>query len=323
MKRVVGLVSIVLTFIACVGVTENASLNESINVKQFNLEEISAATMLPGNRLLLASDEGKILLLEGAAERLKNNDFKPDSFKPITQAGLDDIEDIALTTDSEVYFITSHSRSRRGKNPDKRYKIAVLQLDGDGKPKEPIALESLKLKGLLSTTLKIAMERTPAQSGFNIEGAAWNNQGQLLLGLRSPTLTVENIERQNKLYEDAIVLRIKNPKALFSSEQLQIEEQALDLEGKGIRAMHYDLERKGSWIITGLSPDPNYDVQNDWALWFWDEKNPPKKMTELGDAKKISYPEAICRVMIGNTAHLLIIEDSKESRFAIIPVPNS
>src|SRR5205085_7309280 len=130
---------------------------------------------------------------------------------------------------------------------------------------------------LLPEELRKAGTRTPAESGFNIEGAAWNAEGDLLLGLRSPTRAVGTPERDDRVYENAIVLRLKNPRKLFGppSETPELgQEVMLNLGGRGIRSMHYDAEQKGCWILAGLSPDPNYELRDAWELWFWDEKKP-------------------------------------------------
>ena len=92
-----------------------------------------------------------------------------------------------------------------------------------------------------------AVRRTPAKAGLNIEGLAWTPEGHLLVGLRAPTVT-ESEPRPHGGQEDAVVLRLKNPEALFAEprQPAQLGEVVkLDLRGQGIRGMCGDPDRKG------------------------------------------------------------------------------
>lgn len=293
---------------------------------EIQFAEISGASVLPGDRLLFVADEGNdVFLLEGAAKRLMSGKVSQSELQRVeSKVELDDLEDVAWDRASSVYLVSSHSRNRQGKDSAKRYQIALLQLEADGKPKGPITEVSQRMRDAIPQDLQSATERTPAQCGFNIEGASFNEQGQLLLGLRSPTRTFPT-KRDDKLQEDAIVLRLKNPKKLFppATDKLEVEEIILNLGAQGIRGMHYDPEQKGHWILVNLSPDPNNDVQDVWALWFWDGKNPPRRAQVPAEAAAhLHTPEAVCRIMIQGRPHLLLIEDgAKNSRYALFPVP--
>src|SRR4029434_3529315 len=79
-----------------------------------------------------------------------------------------------------------------------------------------------------------AQGRTAAQSGLNIEGLERTDNGHLLVGLRSPTVTFTE-ERPDRCQEDALVLRITNPDALFSGEA---ERAVLEILSNGFENYH-------------------------------------------------------------------------------------
>ena len=313
----------------------------------FELSEVSGAAMLPGNRLLAVTDEDKgVYLLEHVSQKLlserltitdKDGLLNNDSIK------LDDLEDVALAWDGmsaeyDVYLVTSHSRNREGIEKPKRDQIVRLHAGTDGELKVLNSEPPGKLKKAMTGRLKSALERTPAQSGFNIEGAAWDPQGQLILGLRSPTTTISRKERDN---EDAIVVRLKNPGAIFNNDPLQIQKVSLRLAGQGIRGMCFDNQLNGYWILSGLSPDPNYEVKDNWGLWFWDGtasgdgkqpdtyavgNSPSEVMVPLAARRHLDCPEAVCRIDIDGQSYLLLIADGGKasfSKYALIPTPNS
>lgn len=313
-------------FISLSHQSAGVSQKNGVITGQIQFPEISGATMLPGDRLLFVADEGNdVFLIEGAAKRLGSGKVAKSELQRVeSEVELDDLEDVAWDRASSVYLVSSHSRNRQGKDSAKRYQIALLQLEADGKPKGPITEVSQRMRDAIPQDLQSATERTPAQCGFNIEGASFNEAGQLLLGLRSPTQT-SSIKREDKLQEDAIVLRLNNPTKLFppAKEKLEVEQVVLNLGAQGIRGMHYDPEQKGHWIIANLSPDPNYDVRDVWALWFWDGKNPPRRAQVPAEAAAhLHSPEAVCRIMIQGRPHLLLIEDGeKNSRYVLFPIP--
>src|SRR5687768_12425535 len=133
---------------------------------EIHIPEISGAAFLPNDRLLVVADEGQtVFMLEQATRKLLTGKVAKADFTPISLAAeVDDLEDVASDGKSNVFFVTSHSRSRRGKTPARRSAILRTTLDGLNLDKA-FTLE-------VPVELQSSMERTPAQSGFNIEGAA-------------------------------------------------------------------------------------------------------------------------------------------------------
>ena len=337
MRRQILLWTVAVAFFSLVlWVPSSAAQNPAVAagkviVGKIQVPEISGATSLPGDRLLVVADEGAtILLLEKATERLKSGTVKETDFQPLALDGklkggdgkprdLDDLEDVAWDRQSNVFLVTSHSVNRTGKGRDEkpeRYAIARLTFKADG-----VAADKAHVLDLMvPSKLQEAMKRTSAQSGFNIEGAAWNREGHLLLGLRSPTETFGK-SRKPDSNEDAIVLEVKDP----SANPLKAEVKAsLNLKGSGIRGMFYDPEEHGLWILAGLSPDPPDDmVQAKWFLWFLPDGGTPEPRELPQETAAFANAEAVTRVSLDQTSHLLLVEDGPEvSQYVLFPVPN-
>jgi hypothetical protein len=289
---------------------------DGVILGEIQLPEVSGAAFLPGDRLLVVLDEGDtVFLLEQAAQRLLHGPVAQADFREIPVGReVDDLEDVAWTG-SDVVLVTSHSRSRRGKSPAKRSVIVRLPLGAEGFG--PAAVFSLGIP----PELQAATERTPAQAGFNIEGAAWSAEGRLLLGLRSPTRTSD---REDKPNEDAVLLEIKD----LSTPTLKAValSPALNLQGGGIRGMSYDPEKRGHWIVAGLSPDPPDGIveQALWTLWFRREDGTlTREELPAAVSNGLADVEAVTRGALGEPQrpYLLLVEDGpKVSRYALVPV---
>ena len=334
MKRQIPLwigMALFLSYLCCVppGAAQSpGAAGSKIITGEIRIPEISGAAFLPEDRLLVVADEGQtVFLLEQATQRLltgtvAETDFKKISLKDQLKGAdgktreVDDLEDVAWDRQSNVFLVTSHSQNRRGKSPAKRRAIVRMILGPDGL--KPDAVFDLKEP----SELQKATERTPAQAGFNIEGAAWSQDGRLLLGLRSPTQTVDEERKPN---EDAILLEVEE----LSAAPLKATaiKPALDLKGGGIRGMFYDLEEHGLWIVAGLSPDPPDGIveKASVALWFRHD-NGTLERRELPEEVKngLANVEAVTRISVGaaKQPHLLLVEDGTQaSKYVLFPVP--
>jgi hypothetical protein len=319
----------ILILLAAVALAESRSIKHGVIE---GLPEASGAAAMDDNRLLIVGDEdNSVALLKDAGQRLDTGRIRENDLQAIGQTlsdrgvKLNDIEDVAWDRDHRYAFvITSHSRNKRGKNSEKRYQLARLSFAPDGSlmPSQPSPVPLTSALVSAYPFLAEPMKRTAAQCGFNIEGAAYAPPGHLLLGLRSPTLT-QSEERANGFQEDALILRLTNPQALFDAPGTAPafgREVTLDLHGSGIRGMTYDSDRKGCWLIAGLSPDPNDDaVESKWHLWFWDERNPARRVP--ADEVDLKNPEGVCLLKVSGQPHLLLVEDAKPSRYALFPAP--
>jgi hypothetical protein len=144
----------------------------------------------------------------------------------------------------------------------------------------------------------------------------------LLIGLRAPTIT-ESTPRPHGGQEDAVVLRLRNPDAVFAGRRAELGDTVkLDLKGQGIRGMAWDPDRKGVWLLSGLSAEPTHPVASDWGLWFWDEKAAPRAVPVPADFP-LKQPEGVCLLPArdGESRLLLLEPGSPDSRWSLLPIP--
>ncbi|MGV3724810.1 MAG: hypothetical protein ACO1SX_28255 [Actinomycetota bacterium] len=292
--------------------------------------EVSGGALLAGDRLLLVSDNGNgVALIHNALTRLRSGDItpRPEELLEKTLAGkvgLDDLVDVAWDGVQDLFAVTSHSRTRGGDSPETRYRLTRFRFDGAGKLTEAQQSDAL-LNAIVNGLpfLADAIRRTPARTGLNIEGLAWDPRGPLLLGFRAPTVT-ESKRREDGGQEDAVVVWLKNPQEVFDhpgKPAVLGEVVKLDLHGGGIRGMAYDPRLKAVWLVSGLSADPNHDVKSPWSLWLWKDGQPPREI-KLPANLGLEQPETVTPVELDGKPYLLLIDDGfPASPYALIPAP--
>lgn len=308
--------------------------------------EISGAVNIGGDRVMLIADEGyDVRIVSNAAATFKNGDPKDfaSNMKPAIagvtvreeKKRLNDIEDIAWDNKGQAAFvITSHSLNSAGEVKPARYKLARLVFkDGKidiSKPEVDVLKEALKKT---FSFVAAAMTKPTTEGGdagnFNIEGLAFDpTTGSLLIGLRSPTQKCSD-------KSCAVILRLKNPHELFKDQpappEFDAQLIALDPDKLGIRAMTYDDERKGFWIIAGRSDDPKKGSNPTpvaSSLWFWDSTKPNERPRKAQtDSFGTLIPEGLCILDIDGKRGLLFTSDDGDetantvSRYLWIPIP--
>jgi len=290
---------------------------------------VSGATLLPGNRLVLVSERGNgVAMIQDAVTRLRGGDVtpRPEELLEKALAGkveLDDLEDAAWDGAQDVFAVTSHSRTRGGDAPEPRYRLARLRLDDTGKLTEARQTDAL-LNAIVNGVpfLADSIRRTPARTGLNFEGLAWDPRGQLVIGLRAPTVT-ESKPRTDGGQEDAVVLWLQNPDEVFADPGKPAvlgDVVKLDLHGGGIRGMAYDPRLKAVWLLSGLSAEPNHAVKSPWSLWLWKGEHPPREI-KLPPHVGLDQPKAITPLELDGKPYLLLIDDTSTNRYALIPTP--
>jgi hypothetical protein len=284
------------------------------------ISEVSGVALLPGDRLLVVADDPDpdpgpvVFVLDDTSKVLMSGKVKKEDFKPIAlKDEVKDLEEVTWDRESRAFLVTSHSRNSRGEVKPKRSAIVRLTLkDGDFKQQ---SLPDLQIP----CELEKSRERTAAQSGFNIEGAAWSREGHLLLGVRSPTHTAPEERKKPGSNEDAILLEIND----LDADPLKVTVvDNLRLNGSGIRGMFYDDKEQGLWILAGLSPDLPDGLVRKWDLWFRHDNGQLKQMTLPQEAATLDNAESVTRVSAGDVDFLLVVEDrTKASRYLLFPVP--
>lgn len=317
----------------------------AVRLQAVPLSEVSGAVNIGGDRVVVVTDEGyQVRVVSHAEATFKagdadsfNQNMKPAASQTSGGKGLvDDIEDVAWDGARQAVFVlTSHSRSRkqdkvadpRADKPQ-RHKLARLLLNGGGAEAAHQEVDILEEALRQLPFVRAAMQRPHEAGGddgtFNAEGLAFEQKtGELLIGLRSPTL-----RHQGK--SCAVVLRLKNPHELFddksASPRFDPDPVYLDLGGLGIRCMTYDPERKGFWVVAGNSADPDAppDLPHS-SLWFWKPANHrrPLKRAEA-DLLGLNNVEGVCLLKRDGESGLLLISDDgggAESRYLWLRTP--
>lgn len=294
-------------FFLCLGFGMEALAEEEYTYQ--GVCDASAAAIIDDTYFIVGNDEDEILSLYTSDG---SNVSAVQSFNFATQirSNIDresDIEDAARLGD-RIYWITSHSRSKKGKRRINRYRLFAtdishnssrLQLDWAGRydrlvqdmldiqawdgPADSVTGQTISLIEQ-STRLdhKTVDELDPKELGLNIEALAIApDQQGLLIGFRNPIV-------QGK----ALVLHLKNPDALLAGNDRRALFSApayIDLDGLGFRSLTYDKTGKTYFIIAG--PKGN---GGPFKLFRWGGMQDPAPvfLQELKFSKG-SYPEAL------------------------------
>ena len=165
---------------------------------------------------------------------------------------------------NRVYWITSHGRSRTGRERLSRRRFFAtdivvegksgrVELKMAGRPCENLLGALLREPKLARFKLAEASEREPkARGGLNIEGLSGTPDGSLLIGFRNP---VPNGK--------ALVVPLLNPDALLQGKAAKLGDPLLlDLGGLGIRDLSF---WDGKWLVIG-GP---YDGRGESRLFKW------------------------------------------------------
>ena len=298
-------------------------------VGSFEAEHVSGAAVVSEGTLVLTGREGKTWLLSDAASLLRGGRVPAGRLRPLPrepggQVSLAGVSDAAWDGVNALFVVTSHSRTPGGDAPPERYRLARFRFDATGRLLAARQSDAL-LRAIVQEVpfLADAIRRTPARTGLNIEGLAWDPRGELLLGLRAPTIT-ESTPRPHGAQEDAVVLRLRNPDAVFGDPPADAalgDTVKLDLRGQGIRGMAWDPQLKGAWLLSGLSAEPGHPVKSPWALWFWSGSGAPRPV-KVPPGLDLEQPEAVTRLETPEGPRLLLVDPgTPDSRFALLPVP--
>jgi hypothetical protein len=244
--------------IAAIGLTFAASGAAAFEYK--GLCEASAGAFLDDKHFVVASDEVAVLQLY---ERGKPDPIgRGFDMEELTSFDISDLEAAAVIGD-RVYWMSSHSLTRNGKDKDERRVFFATRIDASGgKP-------SLTPVGSVATNLRKPLLEAAGvkKKHLNIEALAATPNGELMIGLRGP------------LDDDdmALVVPFRNPAAVVDHGAGPDFGEAvpIDLGGRGLRSM--DLIPGGGAryvIVAGPVPDGE-----GFAVFRWDGPGTkPKKI---------------------------------------------
>ena len=213
---------------------------------------------------------------------------------------LDDLEGIDIDDDGYIYAITSHTRGKKGRKPN-REKLVRFKLEGQRITK-PSVYGGLK-EGLTKhfKVLRDAADVADVknQNGLNIEGLSFNKErNRLLIGFRGPVVDGK-----------AMIVELENFTDLFEKNAFpMIGENPiyLDLGGQGIRGMKYDSRLQGYLIISG----PVKKIKEPFHLWLWNGSPTQKpRRVSVDGVKDFERAEGITLFKQGGKEQIMIVYD--------------
>lgn len=281
--------------------------------------DASAAVLVDSNTIAVADDEDNLIRL-----------YRPDGGQPIAKFDMSgfldvetrfpeaDIEGAARVKD-RIYWISSHGRNKDGKLRPSRYRFFAttivhngkgIVLKPEGRPYKGLVEAMLRARHLSGLGLEEAAgsdivaqltrsndrkRLAPKDEGINIEGLSTLQEGQLIIGFRNP------IPKKK-----ALIIPLLNPeKVIMATEDPQFGRPILlDLDGLGIRDIHFLSPEGPYYIIAGPS-----DESRRFVLYSWSGRadHRPTKVMDLQIALPDWTPE--CLVFTGIDTALLLSDD--------------
>jgi Protein of unknown function (DUF3616) len=281
--------------------------------------EPSGAIALPegtfGQMFVVAEDEHNTLRVY-AADRGGPSLFVPsgDLNKHLSLDPADDDEkadlEAATWLNDQVYWIGSHSRSKKGKLRESRWQFfsTSIQVNGSSIQISPRAsyhdlLSAFStLDPALSKSIQLDVKETatlaPEREGFNVEGMTAGADGRsILIGLRNPLSADKN----------ALLISLENPQAVVEQGAKPVFGNLimLDLRGRGVRSLEYSAAAQSYFIVAGPIDDNGV-----FELYRWSGQEQDQATAVDGSAAAFAaipdfHPEAMFIDSSGKTLHLL------------------
>jgi len=298
---------LIVTFIPYIEIPEWAAERSYLKFK--TLYEPSAIASARNGALVVVEDETEspIHILNPAdgltsfietpisTRKMFDRDGKHANFRK-----LGDLEGLDVDNEGTFYAVTSHTRSKKGRSPN-REKLIRFRVEGQ-RITNPSVYGGLR-DGLTAKypVLRIAADVADVKNrnGFNIEGLSFNrDKKRMLIGFRGPVIDgkamIVELENLSDIFE-------KNSAPQFGDDPIYLE-----LGGQGIRGMKYDSRLDGYLIISG----PVKKVSEPFCLWFWsgDPSMNPKRVSVDG-VKDFERAEGITQVNLDGQELVMIVYD--------------
>jgi hypothetical protein len=272
----------------------------------------SAAAAVGTNLFVVADDETSRL-------RIYRRDQGGPALDTVDLSGVLELERGASETDIEgaarlgevVYWITSHSRNRRGREHPNRCRFFGTGLQAQnnrlavslvGRPYKDLLQDLIAAPALRAFNLEAASRLPPkARGGLNIEGLCATPDNQLLIGFRNP---VPN--------GAALLVPLTNPAEVLAGQRARFGPPLqLDLEGRGIRDMAYC---DGEYLLVAGAVDGGGKSR----LYRWAGGGAKPKHLKGVDLKGLN-PEAIVVYPDHGSQEVQLLSDDSSHRQGGIP----
>jgi hypothetical protein len=260
--------------------------------------EASGVVQVPGTSGFLFIDDGRpgeIFWMELDASGKQLGSIKA------VKLGVHIEDPEGITTDGTHFYIVGSQSKGKGAQ-----QVGLARFKFDPKTQSVAEVQTVsELKKYLTENVAELREpgaKTARKDGINIEGLAWDAQGErLLLGLRSPLVDGQAL---------VIALPMKEARGPFSADNIKTAETKaikLALGGLGIRSMEYDSRSQAFRIIAGATES---QAKTDFRLLEWKDGKEHKALREVTTFDKALKPEGITGATVGNKSFMFVVFDT-------------
>ncbi len=256
--------------------------------------EASGLVAVPASNVLLFSDDGRSREVFAVA-------FGADGAQQGAAASIRSAADVTdaegMTSDGTYIYMVGSQSKRNGYEGD-----GLVRFRFDPATRVASATESVRaLKVWLARNVAELQgtERRVGDDVLNIEGLAWDPEGQrLLLGLRAPVVDGKAL---------VVPVKLGDPNKPLTAENLRGDGPAIRiaLGGAGIRGIEYDARAKRFMLITGASLNAE---DRDFELRSWDGRS--DSTTLVGTYPSRLKPEGVAQLVVDGRPLQVIIFDT-------------
>lgn len=283
----------------------------AVDIRTFNnIYEPSAVFQLPDGKIVVVEDEidsaMSLLTISRDGELIENNAANKKLIKSFGRK-LDDLENLAGDNHGRIFAATSHSSDKKGNRDPNREQLLRFEVK-NGQARNVARVTSLRddlrADNALAAAIKAKSGKSPHYSDLNIEGMAYfPKDNALLLGLRAPMAG-----------DLSIIVPITNIDAMFDQKaKPQFGAPIfLDLDGGGIRSLHFDEHLNAFVIANEIVNNQGKDVSQIW-LWSGALTDTPKKV-DIPQLHQLKNIEAVDDLIINGEKKLVFMADEGVER---------
>jgi hypothetical protein len=286
------------------------------------MSDASGAVALDENRFIVANDEDNDLRIYDVDKPAPRQLIKlSDVFEDILDG--EDLEiDIegAAQLDGKIFWIGSHSASKKGKFRPARHRLFAIRVMSDENGKF-----SASEAGQIYTTLISDLEKdsrfdaykfNKAKTikpkdigGLSIEGLTATPDGELLIGFRNP-LGGGKKAGDFLVGGKALVVKMLNPLEVINGRKAKFDDPfELDLGGFGIRNIEYYEPQNAYLIVSGPyheNEETDSHPRESGRLYMWSGKaGDQPKLLDCGDLAGLNIEAAFFFPQTKNRIELL------------------
>ena len=258
--------------------------------------EASGVAHVPGTSGVLFVDDGRnreIFWMEVGADGSQ----KSPALRVPLAADITDLE--GITSDGTSFYVVGSQSKFKGFEGD-----GLVRFKFDSRTRRTEGVERIQgLKAWLAAhvpELK-GTARTLGDAALNIEGVAWDPQGnRLLLGLRAPV--VDGLAL-------VVPLKLQDPRGPFSAANLRLDGKTirLPLGGGGVRSLEYDTDAKAFRVISGAGLNTE---DRDFRIVEWKGEETPSSLPVIASFSSTLKPEGITRATLNGRPVSLVVFDT-------------